>query len=58
MLAALAIVKAGESFAYGPRLLMERTSKAIQATVAKPAPLLRPAAAEKCAGEADIERKV
>jgi hypothetical protein len=54
----LSIVKAGETFAYGPTLLMERTSKAIQATVAKPGPLVAPVAAEKWARPADIERKV
>jgi hypothetical protein len=58
MLAVLSIVKAGESFAYGPTLLMERTSKAIQATVAKPGPLPCPAETEKWADRADIERKV
>ena len=46
MLAVPSIVNAGETFAYGPTLLMERTSKAIQATVAKPDPLPLSAAAE------------
>jgi hypothetical protein len=58
MLAVLSIVKAGESFAYAPTLLMEQTSKAIQGTVAKPGALPCPATTGKWADRADIERKV